>query len=124
MGTFHRMARQRTNWLSGRASLEQLCGPPPGAPAEVGTLGELRPRGIALAVLGDVHRTGAGGEETGDHRAVLTLHLAVQADPQPAHGEPGIHGLAERQVVGPPWPGVLRLEPVRVLVQLRVLSAR
>src|SRR4051812_34917680 len=105
MGTFHRMVRQRTNWLSGRASPELPRGTPPGAPAEVGTLGELRPRGIALAVLGDVHRTGAGGEETVDHRAVLTLHLAVQADPQPAHGEAGIHRLAQRQVVGAPRSG-------------------
>ena len=49
------------------------AGPAP----EVGALGELGPGGVALAVLGDVDRAGAGRVETLDHREVGSLDPGV-----------------------------------------------
>ena len=52
------------------------------------------------------------------------LHLAVDGRPQPAEGEAGVQRVAEGQVVGAPGAGVLRREPVGLLVEVRVLAAR
>ena len=54
-------------------------GVPAGPAAEVGALGELGVGGVALAVLGEVHRAGAGGVEAVDHGQVGPLQ---QADSQ------------------------------------------
>mgnify|MGYP006189616315 CR=1 FL=1 len=67
-----------------------------------------------LAVRGD-----------GDHivlRGQPFEHLAVDRRRKAAHGESGVHRLAQRQVVGAPRSLVLRLEPLGGLVEVGVLA--
>src|SRR5215217_5259188 len=94
---------------------------PAGPPAEVRPLGELGPGRVALAVLGDVRRARADGVQAADDTTVLADDLAVDRGPHTAEGEPGVQRLAEGQVVGAPRPLVLWLDPVRLLVEVRIL---
>src|SRR5689334_6207643 len=95
-------------------------GVPPGPTAEVGTFRQLRAGGVRSSRLGDVRGAGAGGVQAVDHRAVLALDLAVDGAAHATEGEAGVQGLAEGEVVGAPRSVVLRRDPVRVLVELRV----
>ena len=108
--------------------LRRLPGDPdsrvPTRPApEERPLAELGAGAVAGAVLGDVRGTRAGGVQATDHGAVGPLHLAVDGRSQAAEGEAGVQRLPEGEVVGAPRTGVLRRQPVGVLVEVGVLAA-
>src|SRR4051812_22617701 len=68
---------------------------PPRPPPEERPLAELGAGAVALAVLGDVGRAGAGGVQAGDDGAGGELGLPVDRAPDATEGEAGVDGLAE-----------------------------
>src|SRR6478735_1579833 len=95
---------------------------PTSPPTEERPLTELGAGAVALAVLGEVGRAGAGGVQARDDRPVRTLRLAVDRHPDPAEGEAGVDRLAEPQVEDRPRTGALRGQPLGALVEVEVLA--
>src|SRR4051794_22734225 len=78
------------NYISDVVGLVRLCSLAPCSPAEVRAFGQLRARGVALAVLGDVRGAGARGVQTLDDAAVGARDLAVDGRAHPAEREAGV----------------------------------
>src|SRR3546814_7989829 len=111
-----------SDWISAVCSSDLRRGVPPRTPTEVRPLPELGPGRIALGVLGDVRGARAGCVEAVDRGPVGPADAPVDVGDQAAHRETGIERLAQGQVIGAPRALVLRGEPLRLLVEVGVLT--